>query len=366
MEEICKNICVMSSIIMQATDTLFFRDGKPFSMGEETFSQGLFPPPPGVLYGALRSAFISGKLNIGDTELDEAITQSENLIINSIALENNANNYFPMPKDLIIPNEKMNSEYKVLPLTLTDAPKYSSSKTCKVLKSNYPEKTSNEPFYIDFLSLDKYLKGDLTNLKVKNQSSFLVSEPKIGIGRNADTHTASEGKLYRVPSIRPAINLKNSISHLKFIVQFDGLCVAEKGWMVLGGERRITFFEPYDNFAIECPGIESPVFKIFLSTPAVFKSGWKPEALLKKYNLTLLTAAIDRSIHIGGWDMRQKMPKPMLQAVPSGSVFYVEAENLEKAKEAAKDIHGNSISDNLNGTDYRKQGFGIAYIGKIK
>ena len=38
-------------------DTLFFKDGKPFSMGEETWASGLFPPYPGVIYGAIRTAY---------------------------------------------------------------------------------------------------------------------------------------------------------------------------------------------------------------------------------------------------------------------------------------------------------------------
>ena len=55
----------------------------------------------------------------------------------------------------------------------------------------------------------------------------------------------------------------------------------------------------------------------------------------------------------------------MLQCVPAGAVYYVEAKDSEKAKKAAKAIHGKPISDNLNNTDYKAQGFGIAYVGKI-
>jgi hypothetical protein len=55
----------------------------------------------------------------------------------------------------------------------------------------------------------------------------------------------------------------------------------------------------------------------------------------------------------------------MLQFVPAGSVFYVEAKNIESAYESAQKIHACSISDKINDTDYARQGFGIAYIGKI-
>jgi hypothetical protein len=55
----------------------------------------------------------------------------------------------------------------------------------------------------------------------------------------------------------------------------------------------------------------------------------------------------------------------MVQAVPPGAVYYVEAESTEAANNAAAAIHGQSISDTMNNIDYAKQGFGIAYIGKI-
>ena len=46
-------------IKIDAIDTLFFKDGKPFSMGDETWADGIFPPPPSVIYGALRSIYFS-------------------------------------------------------------------------------------------------------------------------------------------------------------------------------------------------------------------------------------------------------------------------------------------------------------------
>ena len=49
-------------------DTLFFRDGKPFTMGEDSWASGIVPPYPSVIYGALRSAYFSNHI----TELKKA------------------------------------------------------------------------------------------------------------------------------------------------------------------------------------------------------------------------------------------------------------------------------------------------------
>ena len=45
-------------ILLRPVDTFFFRDHKPFSMGEVSKATGWFPPRPGTVYGALRSAYI--------------------------------------------------------------------------------------------------------------------------------------------------------------------------------------------------------------------------------------------------------------------------------------------------------------------
>lgn len=53
----------MSKIIeIQALGTLFFRDGKPFTMGAETYAEGIFPPLPSTIYGALRTGHILAKI----------------------------------------------------------------------------------------------------------------------------------------------------------------------------------------------------------------------------------------------------------------------------------------------------------------
>jgi len=46
-------------IEIKSFDTLFFRDGKPFTMSEDNWADGIFPPPPSVIYGALRAAYFA-------------------------------------------------------------------------------------------------------------------------------------------------------------------------------------------------------------------------------------------------------------------------------------------------------------------
>lgn len=53
-------------IEMKPLDTLFFRDSKPFSRGEDTWADTIFPPYPSTVYGALRTAWF--KQNIKEFE----------------------------------------------------------------------------------------------------------------------------------------------------------------------------------------------------------------------------------------------------------------------------------------------------------
>ncbi len=355
----------MTTISIQATDTLFFRDGRPFSMGDDSFAQGVFPPPPGVVYGALRTAFLSEGLE-ADSHWDNLIGASESLSFRFMALQAGADQYFPMPMDLIVPKLTGGSKnLQAQPLVLKDKPAHSNTLTPKILRSTYDGKTEDDPKLLGLLALERYLRGETANINVRKRSDFMCIEPKIGIGRNRDSHVADDGKLFRIQANRLAADSSSGVHHLRFFLGFEGLEIPKEGWLALGGERRVAFYESNVSVEIPRPDIDSLRFKIYLSTPAVFAAGWKPEALMKEHGLTLLTAALDRPVHIGGWDLKERKPKPMLQCVPAGAVYYVQAESIAAAQAAAQGIHGKPISENLNQTDYCKQGFGIAYIGKI-
>lgn len=354
----------MQTIILKATDTLFFRDGKPFSMGGETFAQGLFPPPPSVIYGALRSNYISNRIGSDGISLDDAIKESEALQIKYLGFKIDSDSFVTMPKDLIVP--KKQKDYKGIPLELVEAPKFSNCATRFMLKSNSSEKTNDGLFLMDHFTLYNYLQDNYSSLTVEILSDYLISEPKIGIGRNSFSGTVEEGKLFRIQFNRLVNKNGTRIKNLTFEVSFDGIELPESGWMTLGSDRRIVSYAKSEMEELSNPKINSKSFKIFLLTPGIFKTGWVPKAFFEENNLELITAAIGKPISVGGWDMKNRIPKPMVQAVPAGSVYYVEAKNAGDAQEIVEKFNGKSIADNLNETNYEKQGFGLIRIGKYK
>jgi len=350
----------MPTAILHALDTVFFRDGRPFSMGDDSFAQGIFPPPPSVLYGALRSCFIAKGLE-ESADLHHSIEDSSKLKIHCIAFDDNmGSQYFPMPKDLIVPIGI--KPLKAQLLALESGPEYSSSQTPMVLKSP-PNvlKTEDEPHLISSIALQSYLGGDSSSFPVKRLSEFISFETKVGIGRNKETNTVEEGKLYKIQTNRMS---NSNGKQLDFSVEYSAIDLPQGTIIPLGGEGRVAQLTHSEDVKIDLKHPGSINFKIYLSTPAIFQNGWKPENLLKKLGLELLAVASSNPLHIGGWDIRARKPKPMLQFVPAGTVYYVKAETLEKAELAALEIHGKAISDNINQTDYCAMGFGIAFIGK--
>ncbi|MGC8977694.1 MAG: type III-B CRISPR module-associated Cmr3 family protein, partial [Candidatus Ratteibacteria bacterium] len=107
-------------------DTLFFRDGRPFSMGAETWANPVFPPYPSTVYGAIRTWLIFEWGNLEKFkkgELKEDLGTLENkgsLKIKGplLALEDIL--YFPVPKDLL--KEKGKKDENLYDIDLINKP----------------------------------------------------------------------------------------------------------------------------------------------------------------------------------------------------------------------------------------------------
>ncbi len=353
-------------IKIKPLDTLFFRDGKPFTMGEETWANGVFPPYPSVIYGALRSAYFSDHIDelekandVDDPTVDDP---TKDLKIRGICLLEDDDIYLPLPNDCV--RRKGDKEVFVLSMGELEDVK-SSCTTPYVLRSDdVVENVDGGLINLD--SLRGYLKCTENSFSTTPKlADIVLPEPKIGIGIDSETGTSEEGKLYRVDMRRLKNKEGKSIS---IIVDFDGLDLLERGLMKLGGEGKAASYERYGrDITVDASITAGNIFKIYLSTPAIFKNGWLPgwidETTLEgSYNglkLKLLTAAIGRPAHIGGFDMKKGMPKPMFKAVPVGSVYYFEHEG--DIQDVIDTFHGKAISDY-----YNKQGFGIAYAGGVK
>lgn len=348
-------------IRIEPLDTLFFRDGKPFNRGEETWADGTALPNPTVLYGALRTAFATANsISFRELASGEALGKND-FKIQGIYYRIGSANLLPLPLDLVEYEEdgsKDENRYKVKPLIVRNIKILSSKKgavshSLLVSKDKDKQVENLENGLIVSTELGKYLKGNLNHTEAYKLTDYVENESKVGIGRENVTKTAEDGSLFRVDmnrvddfqiGVRLAVDEKYNYSEL---VRLGGetkmvrLFSTRIAMRVIGGS--IDFSKGY--------------FKVYFSTPSILKDG-TPTSLLKKLigiEPTLITSAVGKPLHIGGFDMAKRKPKPMYKCIPAGSVFYYKA---DKDVSLLNDNQGAALSDELS-----EQGFGICYFG---
>jgi CRISPR-associated protein Cmr3 len=346
------------TMYINALDTLFFRDGKPFSSGDETWGDMVFPPRPSVIYGALRTAYMFQN----NLTLSQLLKDTEGFKIHNIYLLANGEPAFPMPFDLIKYDEDIHY------LTKTSISNgFSSVETSHVLVAPKNEKADDlgSNGILRGNNLKRYLLN--ANLEVDTLSDYMTPEPKIGMGRDDSIRTTvgeATGMLYRVAMQRLEGKDENN---LKIVIVYEGLeNLEESGILRLGGEGKTAFYKVENDSFLLTPlsGLTSEL-KMYLTTPAIFENGWCPQWLLEGqiYNIkvNLQTCALGKSISIGGFDMEKQHPKSMYKAVPAGSVYHIETNNsqaLYEELQSWESIHSKT-TDN-----WSKQGFGKFFIGK--
>lgn len=359
-------------IKIDALDTLFFRDGKPFSLGEETWAEGLFPPSPSVLYGALRSLYFSlHPHEMVKAGLDD--DPSQNLQIKGLYFLINDKLHITCPLDYM--QEKQGKEPCLLQLQpLPDNITGSSAKLGHCLVPPKGTQVENIEGLMDDETLEEYALNNKAELAINPWSKYLQVEPKVGIGRNKITNTTREGLLYRVGMVRPANSEGEHIKRLSIVIDFEGLpatdTLPKQGFFKLGGEGKAVRYEVFEP-ALELPSqvvAGQDIFKLLLLTPALFDNGWCPASInpntgkgtlsidsQKTVEVELLAAATGKPVPIGGFDMKAKLPKYMLKAVPAGTTYYFRLANAEDASLLQQKFRPASFSDQR-----AREGFGLA------
>jgi CRISPR-associated protein Cmr3 len=358
-------------VSLKPLDTLFFRDGKPFARGDETWADSNFPPNPSVVYGAMRTALatVDGR-NIPFDEISTKL-DGEKFQIQGLYYVIKDNNYLPLPLDFVeIKSDnlkpKSKEKHQVHLLTIGKCRSVLSEQKSFLRyllhPADFQQAEGLEGGLISESELKSYLNGNKTEAKALRLGDFLKTESKVGIGRDNDTRVAEEGLLYRVDLKRP-----DGIE-MRVVSNAEGYSAADldKAVVNLGGEMKLAHFQAISkrnglDIKPEDIHLDSGRFKIYLSTPAIFtRSGWQPDLeRLFGIKATLVAACVGKTQAIGGYNLRGKDrgPKPMLRAVPAGSVYYYET---EESPEKIASLQGQSLSDVMS-----EQGFGVAYFGNF-
>ena len=361
-------------LFLKPNDTFFFRDGRPFTRGEQTEGYSIEMPFPSTVTGAFRTAYIAFCADLaefGNEELKSVIGTKESLNGASIQLKGvflgNANGqlYYPIPRDMV--SEKKSANMKLHPLSIASPVNSFSSNSASELSTlltwnNTDIQVEHAGGYISCDNLRRYLLGETQSLTSEG-SDFVLDEPKVGITRSHKTLATVEGMLYR-------INMKRFCKfEFGFIVDIDGIDkLPRNGLIKLGGEGKSFVYRETaqnadilsheDRIKIQDRICKSREFKLYLATPAIFDAGWQPKYLHQ--DIELITAAVGNYVTVSGWDVAHNRPKEAFRAVPTGSVYYYRLINGVKAETVLDCLYYKNISDQRS-----QEGFGLAYVGAV-
>lgn len=343
-------------------DNVYFGKGVPFSAGFETVGKSTFPPSPSVFYGAFATYYLS--LNGMSSKNIDFV--KENLRIKGLYYRIGYVFYALAPVDLV--KSETEQEDKVIPLEM-----------CKpIIRTNLDDEPTNLLYAIDKVDNVNGLIDDeaMANYSIGINESvyytplkyFVKTEDKTGIKINNRSGSAEEGYLYKAHYMRLAKNIED---RLDFVVDVEcgDFSFPEKGLLKLGGEGKAASINRLDDMPrflhknvidnVKNRIKETKKFKLILMTPAIFRTGWKPDLSALGVHAKLIAAAVGKPVSVGGWDMEAKQPKPMSRTVPAGSVYYYQLLD-GSIDDLIENIYKNGISNKR-----ANEGFGISLIGVI-
>jgi CRISPR-associated protein Cmr3 len=331
----------MSMIEIKAVDTLFFRDGKPFEMGEDSWAEGIFPPPMSVFYGAIRSAYFAEypeKINTLNGENDP----TKNLKITKIFLKKGNQFYLPAPFDFVKKKDEGNDT--LYPLYLINNEEIYSNYSLSHLPYFNDNVENVNGHFISYTTFLRYYKtSGIKAIKGEDLNAFFKTEAKIGVGLNNYSRSSEEGKLFRVGLNRLNQDFdqkKNEfINEVSFVIEYNLTYIPKL--LKLGAENKAAQINSIDSPSIldfNQEQLLSKYFKILLLTPTAFNDDWKPNIpdLTTEVDVELISAFIGKPISLGGWDIKNRCPKEMHKAVPAGSVYYYKIKNDKTLSDVIK------------------------------
>ena len=304
-------------------DPLFFRNGKPFNMGENSWSDSNILPYPSTIWGAMFSVlFKANKVKTSEE-------YRRKLKIKNIYLYNEEKTtvLLPAPLDIFIDDEQNRyiGTYKDVDF-ISNCP----YKVVLDAGNNYDMKSA-ENMFIEINSLyGEYANNDAKNLVLYHIDDIFAQEHKVGI-KISDRKIAEEGQLYR-------IDMTRFLDNWSFLVEYEldkNIEFEKKGVLKFGGEAKSASYEVLQDEPISIKNAnikrdkkqqnlqENRYVKIYLKTPSFFKQGSQPP-------IEPLCACIGKHLKIGGFDMEKKEQKPMKKFVPAGSIFVYKKEDGEK------------------------------------
>ncbi len=337
----------MIRLFIEPIDVWMFRDGRPFDAGSQHRAVSLFPPPPTVMQGALRSKHL-GVMNanlsqyarrqgapiieIGYSDEDYGVFR---MVGPFIAREDEVGRvwrYYPRPTDAV------NVKGQCVPATPRVEPGIESNLPDQDLQLLHPPVLRPDEHQVPEWwrqdALKDYLEFGQVFAKhpgIVPESELVERESRTGIVYQQDTGTVEQGMLYEAEFVR----LKDDVGLDVDMADLPTAWPAD-GTFTLGGESRGARYRILGQPAEKMPTTpDDDCFKLYFATPAYFDGGWRPKAkdgwaTLVGPRVQLVGAALGRPLVVGGYDLAKREHKPSQRFVPAGSVYYFKGQAFLK------------------------------------
>lgn len=366
----------MIGIRLEPVDTLFFRDGTPFSAGSAPQDDvgSLFPPSPASLAGAVRAALAlcngwSGRgrwsEEIGDV-LGDGPRDPGSLSLEGPFLLRGGQPLFQMPRHVLgsVGDEGWKPCGLLRPGTevtcdLGDAARLPvATGVGREIEGLKP----GDGRWLTSAGMEAVLRGQLPpRTDVVSNDALWREEQRIGLERERSTRTAKEGKLYSTRHVRlmPDVSLGMRVAGVPehWTLPFGRL-------VSLGGESRLAECHRWEaDSALDLPlsalDVRKRMAVIALSPldleEAIYPGQWLAKPL---DNVRIISACLNRPQRIGGWDSLARRPLPLRSVLPPGSVLFCEADEPRRFAEAV------TVGDGRSRTGARQRwGFGLVALG---
>lgn len=377
-----------------AIDTLFFRDAAPFHAGEggQGGQNSLFPPTMNTLQGAIRYQLAltqgwhpgaeSFPVELGSNDdLGDLKLRGPYLYFNNELL-------LPSPLFLLRSQHDYNGTIQTIYHRLLPGQETIKCDLGEVRLPVMPPGATGaklmENYWLTVTAMEKVLAGgvpDAVNYSSNTELNHNIPpngvvgsnelwdyEPKVGITKNHETHTAKDKHLY-------AINMIRLHHQLSIVAGVDGIprewqepMFNQPQMVTLGGEGKLAELNITDELIKlpdlpELQSVKGKVrFTVTLITPGYFGSQEKTAqsilSLKPWIDSKCITACVGKAKQIGGWDLAEQRPRSLRSFIPAGSTWFFEGE--EREMEIIRDLHGKFIGDEQSNAF----GYGQVLIGR--
>ena len=347
----------MTGVRLAPVDTLFFRDGTPFSAGAapQDGVESLFPPHPVSVAGAVRAALArcNGWNGQGrwPEELDAVLGSGPDdlgaLSLDGPFLLRCDQPLFRAPRHLLGANQSGAWTPRALlrPGRETDCDLRERVRLPEAPQADGPTARlrTGDDWWLTAVGLETVLRGGLpSGADAVSSRTLWAAEPRIGLERDDATRTAQEGMLYSTHHVR----LERDIALGVRVVGVPAGWRWPFGLMVpLGGESRLAECRRWDggarfpsHEAVSGSGRMAVIALTPLDLDADVCRGRRP--LDGPGEARVVSACLRRPQRIGGWDSLARRPLPLRSVLAPGSVLFCEAADPVRFLEAIADTEG--------------------------